>query len=99
MAIEGLDDLSSLDLSELYAVYRKIAESDMNWRLRTMYGDRKPEIQFQFRPLSFEVFQERYEAACELEHGASMLRERLSRQAAAYRVDVDLAVARLQRAA
>lgn len=99
MAIEGLYDLSSLDVAELYAVYRAIAESDMNWRLRTMYGDRKPNRQFEFRPLSFELFQERFEAACQLEHGESMLRERLSRQAAAYRVDVGLTIARLQRAA
>jgi hypothetical protein len=98
MAIEGLNDLSSLDMNELYAVYRQIAESDIDWRLRTMYGDRRPPAH-SFRPLSFEVFRQRFEAACRLEQGESMLRERLSRQAAAYRVDVDLAISGLQRAA
>lgn len=99
MAIGGLNDLSSLDVTELYAVYRGIAESDMNWRMRTMYGDGKPEPKQEFRPLPFDVFQERFRAACGLENGEAMFRERLARQAAAYRVDVDLTLSRPQRAA
>ena len=99
MAIEGLYDLSSLSVRELYAVYRGIAESEQNWRLRTMYGDTLPEGRAEFRPLPFEIFYQRFVAAQGLERGESMLRERLSRQATAYRVDVDSAIARLQQAA
>jgi hypothetical protein len=99
MAIEGLNDLSSLSVRELYAVYRGIAESDLKWRLRTMYGDKSPVGRAEFRPLPFELFHERFVAAQGLDRGESMLRERLSRQAAAYRVDVDSAIARLQQAA
>lgn len=99
MAIEGLQDLSSMEVTELYAVYREIAESDRNWRLRTLHGDDKPDVEAAFRPLSFDLFRERFEAACRLDHGESMFRERLARQAAAYAVDVDSAISRLQRAA
>ncbi len=42
MAIEGLQDLSQLTVEELYAVYVDIAESDLIWRRRAMYGDTQP---------------------------------------------------------
>ena len=100
MAIEGLYDLSDLSVHELYAVYRAIAESDLKWRLRTMYGDTlPPQGNAEFRPLPFSLFHQRFIAAQGFEGGESMLRQRLSRQAAAYQVDVDQAVACLQQQA
>lgn len=100
MAIEELHDLTQLNVAELYAVYIGVAESDLNWRRRTMYGDTPPPPgHAEFRPLPFELFQQRFQAAQNTVGGDSRLRRRLSRQAAAYRVDVHAAVTRLQQAA
>ena len=100
MAIEGLKDLAQLSVVELYAVYVDIAESDLNWRRRAMYGDTQPLAGHSvFRPLPFEVFVERFHAAQKTTDGEAILRQRLSRQAAAYRVDIDIAVTRFQQAA
>ena len=100
MAIEGLHDLSQLSVTELYAVYLGIAESDFNWRRKAMYGDTPPpQGHFKFRPLPFNLFQQRFLATHNTVGGEARLRQRLSRQAAAYRVDVESAVTRLQQAA
>jgi hypothetical protein len=100
MAIEGLHDLSQLSVTELYAVYVDIAESDFNWRRKTMYGDTPPTSgHSEFRPLPFDLFHQRFLAAHSTVGGEARLRQRLSRQAAAYRVDIDSAVTRLQQAA
>jgi hypothetical protein len=100
MAIEGLQDLSQLTVEELYAVYVDVAESDSNWRRKAMYGDTQPPPgHFKFRPLPFSHFQQRFLAAQSTVGGEARLRQRLSRQAAAYRVDVDSAVTRIQQAA
>lgn len=100
MAIEGLQDLSELTVLELYAVYVDVAESDLNWRRKAMYGDtRPPSGHSEFRPLPFDLFLQRFLAVQTTAGGEARLRQRLSRQAAAYRVDVDSAATRIQQAA
>lgn len=100
MAIEGLQDLSQLTVVELYMVYVGVAESDFNWRRRAMYGDTPPPPgHCEFRPLPFNLFRHRFLAAQSTVGGDTRLRQRLSRQAAAYRVDVDFAATHIQQAA
>ncbi len=100
MAIEGLQDLSQLTVVELYAVYVEIAKSDFKWRRKAMYGDTQPPPgHSEIRPLPFDLFHQRFLAAQTTVGGESRLRQRLSRQAAAYRVDVNSAVTRIQQAA
>ena len=100
MAIEGLQDFSHLSLAQLYAIYVQVAESDLNWRRKAMYGDTQiPPRHSEFRPLPFDVFGQRFMAAQNTVGGEARLRQRLSRQAAAYRIDVASAVSRIQQAA
>jgi hypothetical protein len=100
MAIEDLHDVSHLSVVELYAVYVGIAESDLNWRRRAMYGDTQPPPgHSEFRPIPFDLFDQRFMAAQNTVGGETRLRQRLSRQAAAYRVDIDAVVSRIQQAA
>jgi hypothetical protein len=100
MPINPLHDLSALDSNELYATYRAIALADHRWRARAMYGDTiAPPGHCVFRPLSSEQFAARLSAAREFAGGESLLRQRLSRQAAAYRVDVNEELSRIRQAA
>lgn len=100
MAIEGLPDLSQLTVLELYAVYVDVAESDFDWRRKAMYGDTQPPPgHSEFRPIPFDLFHQRFLAAQNTVGDETRLRQRLSRQAAAYRVDVESAVTRIQQAA
>lgn len=100
MAIEGLQDFSQLSVAELYAIYVDVAESDLNWRRKAVYGDAQiPPGHSEFRPLPFAVFDQRFMAAQNTVGGEARLRQRLSRQAAAYRIDVASAVSRIQQAA
>lgn len=90
MSINPLHDLSRLDVNELYAVYLAIARADHQWRARAMYGEATPPRGHSiFRPLSREQFAGRLTAAQRMAGGESMLRQRLSRQAAAYGVDIE----------
>ena len=89
MAIQSLQDLSELSLSELYTVYLAIARADHKWRIRAMYGDQpRPIGHSVFRPLPMVHFEHRLDAAQGIVGGERSLRARLSRQAAAYRIDV-----------
>ncbi len=100
MSISLLHDFSVLDLNELYAVYVAIARADHQWCARAMYGDTTPPFGHSiFRPLSQNQFTARLTAAQELAGGESLLRQRLSRQAAAYRVDVEAELSRTCQAA
>ena len=100
MAIEGLQDLSLLTVEELYAVYVDVAASDSDWRRKTMYGDTQPPPgHSEIRPLPFDLFHQRFLVAQGTAGGEARIRQRLSRQAAAYRVDVESAVTRIQQAA
>lgn len=100
MSINLLHDLSPLDANELYAVYLAIALADHHWRARAMYGDTKPPTGHSiFRPLSSNQFAARMSAAQRFAGGESLLRQRLSRQAAAYRVDVNAELLRIRQAA
>lgn len=100
MPIELQHDLSSLNLSELYTVYLAIALADHKWRVRTMYGDVAPLAgHHEFRPLAIEQFDARIDSARTMVGGESLLRQRLARQASAYRVDVDTELSRMRQAA
>ena len=100
MAIEDLQDLSHLTVVELYAIYVDVAESDLNWRRKAMYGNTQPPPGHSaLRPLPFELFDQRFVAAQSASGGEARLRQRVSRQAAAYRIDVASAVSRIQQAA
>lgn len=89
MAIESLEDLSSLSISELYTVYVAIARADHHWRMRALYGDQpRPVGHSEFRPLPLVHFEDRLVGANEVVGGEQTLRGRLARQAAAYRIDV-----------
>lgn len=89
MAIESLEDLSSLSIAELYAVYVAIARADHHWRMRALYGDQtRPAGHSEFRPLSMVHFENRLVTAREVVGGEASLRARLARQAAAYQIDV-----------
>ena len=89
MAIDSLADLSDLSFTELYAVYLAIARSDHQWRVQTLHGEQAPPFgHFEFRPLSEAQFAQRLNTARTIVGGESMLRGRLARQAAAYKVDV-----------
>lgn len=100
MPIDTLHDLTDLSSTELYVVYLAIARADHRWRVRTLYGDaERPAGHTEFRPLSNEQFEARLEVAKTLTNGESMFRQRLSRQAAAYRVDVGDELYRLRPAA
>ena len=100
MPINPVQDFSRLDSSELYVVYRAVARADHQWRARAMYGDTTPPTGHNvFRPLSREQFAARLSAARECAGGESLLRQRLSRQAAAYQVDVNEELARICQAA
>ncbi len=100
MAFETLADLSDLCFGQLYAVYLAIARSDHDWRLRARYGQAAPPNgHAEFRPLSEEQFFDRLHRAQMIAGGEAMLRGRLARQAASYRVDITAELAELQRAA
>ena len=100
MAIESLADLSDLSFAELYAVYLAIAQSDHDWRVRTMYGQSGPPTgHVEFRPLSEAQFLQRVQKAKSISGGELMLRNRLARQAAAYGVDIDAELAHVRQAA
>ena len=100
MAIDTLVDLSGLSVDELYAVYLAIAQSDHQWRLRTLYGEQlPPRGHNEFRPLSEQQFQQRLDMARTIPEGESLLRQRLARQAAAYDVNVRQATTQLRGAA
>jgi hypothetical protein len=100
MPISPVHNLSLLDSNELYAVYQAIALADHHWRARAMYGDTTPPTGHSvFRPLSREQFVARLSAARTFAGGELLLRRRLSRQAAAYRVDVNEELARICQAA
>ncbi len=89
MAIQSLQDLSNLSISELYTVYLGIARADHKWRVRAMYGDQpRPIGHSVFRPLPLVHFAQRLEAAQGIVGGERSLRSRLARQAAAYRIDI-----------
>ncbi len=89
MAIESLQDLSHLSSAELYEVYLPIAMADHRWRLRTLYGDGSPPTgHHAFRPLPYPQFEQRLLLAQTIDNGEQLLRRRLSRQAAAYEVDI-----------
>ncbi len=99
MAFTGLQDLSGYSVKQLYDVYMAVAEADWKWRRTAVYGATEPPPgHAMFRPLSFDVFAQRIETAGTMEDGDASLRDRLARQAAAYRVDV-VASARTARAA
>ncbi|MGB7325307.1 MAG: hypothetical protein WBD31_10590 [Rubripirellula sp.] len=96
----GLQDLSKLSVTQLYAVYLGIARADWKWRRTAVYGAAAPPPgHASFRPLTFDVFQERMATASSVLRGDESLRARLSRQAAAYRVDVDAAISSHSQAA
>ncbi len=100
MPIQSLRDLSEFNLDELYAVYLGIANADHQWRMRAMYGDAEAATgHSEFRPLSLQQFQQRLDAAQAVTCGETKLRQRLSRQAAAYEVDVDSQLFRNRQAA
>ena len=100
MAIRGLRDLSNLSLGQLYAVYVGVAQADWNWRCRAAHGTAVPPPgRSGFRPLPFAVFEHRVQAARAMAHGDRTLRNRLARQAAAYRVDVEALIAQTAQAA
>jgi hypothetical protein len=89
VAFTGLQDLSDFGVEALYGVYLAIAEADWKWRRTAVYGAADPPPgHAMFRPLSFDVFAQRMQATAAITHGEQTLRRRLSRQAAAYRVDV-----------
>ena len=100
MPLNSLYDLSDLSSSELYAVYLAIARADHSWRVQTLCGDAEPPAgHLVFRPLSVQQFHNRLETASTMADGQSMLRQRLSRQAAAYGIDVASELSRLRQAA
>ena len=100
MAIDRQHDLSVLSVSELYAVYRAIAQADHRWRIQSFYGDAvPPKGHHEFRPLSLAHFQQRYAAAEAVGDGEAAFRQQLARQASAYRVDVRAALDRCRAAA
>lgn len=100
MAINGLKDLSRLNVGQLYAVYLGIARADWMWRRVAVYGVAEPPPgHASFRPLPFHVFEQRMTSAASVLRGDETLRRRLARQAAAYGVDVDAAIAGLSQAA
>ena len=89
MAIDSLEDLSSLSTAQLYAVYVAIARADHKWRIRALYGDQvRPAGHSEFRPLPMVHFEHRLTVAREIVGGEQSLRGRLARQAAAYQIDV-----------
>ena len=100
MPINPLHDLSGLDSNELYVIYLAIARADHQWRSSAMYNNATPPVGHSvFRPLTIQQFDDRLLAARSLAGGESMLRQRLSRQAAAYGVDVDYEISRIRQAA
>ena len=100
MPFESLHDLSTLSSDELYMVYLAIARADHQWRVRALYGDTAPPAGHnEFRPLSRELFSERLATAKTMVGGESVLRQRLSRQAAAYGVNVEAELSRLSKVA
>ncbi|TWU58446.1 hypothetical protein Poly51_12240 [Rubripirellula tenax] len=100
MAINGLQDLSKLSIAQMYAVYLSIARADWMWRRAAVYGVAEPPPgHAAFRPLAYEVFEQRMNLASTVFRGDQSLRDRLSRQAAAYRVDVQAAIAGASKAA
>ena len=98
MPLDSLVDLSGLNGTELYAVYLAIARADHRWRVDTLHGDPARPMS-EFRPLTMEQFDARLAAAGTMAGGETMLRERLSRQAAAYGVDITLELSRVRSAA
>lgn len=94
VAIEGLKDLSKLNVTQLYAVYLGIARADWMWRRVAVYGVAEPPPgHASFRPLPYDVFEQRMKSAESVLRGDETLRGRLARQAAAYGVDVEAAIA------
>ncbi len=90
MAIHSLPDLTSLSINELYNVYLLIARADHHWRIAALYGKQpRPAGHSEFRPLPWEHFSERFAIAQSIVGGEMSLRNRLARQAAAYRIDID----------
>lgn len=91
MAIESLRDLSKLSVTELYSVYVAIARADHRWRIQALYGDQaRPAGHSEFRPLPMVHFLDRFAAAEKVPGGERSFRGRLARQAAAYRIDIDI---------
>lgn len=100
VAINGLKDLSNLSVAQLYSVYLGVAHADWMWRRSAAYGVAEPPTgHATFRPLAFGVFEQRVAVANSQFPGDDSLRARLARQAAAYRVDIDAAVASHSKAA
>ena len=100
MAIQPLANLADLSIAELYRVYLAIARSDHKWRVQAVYGNGDPPAgHCELRPIAYEQFEERFAKAQSLVQGEQLFRQRLARQAAAYRVDVTAELASIRKAA
>lgn len=100
MAIESLPDLSGLSVGELYAVYLAVANADHQWRLQALYGTAEPPLgHSELHQLPITEFENRFHLAQSIAHGEEMMRARIARQAAAYKINVSDVLARLRQAA
>lgn len=102
MAIGPLMDVSSFTVDEIYDLYYAIAEKDHAFRLQSLYGaDAPPAGHCEFRPLTRDAFMQRVRHYDSLDGGqiSRSLRERLSRQAAAYAVEYQATQVQISRAA
>ncbi|WP_145176532.1 hypothetical protein [Rubripirellula lacrimiformis] len=81
--------MSNLSVEQLYSVYLAVARADWLWRRRAVYGATTPPPgHAEFRPLAFPVFKLRMDTVASVLRGDTILRERLSRQASAYGIDI-----------
>jgi hypothetical protein len=90
MPIQLRHDLSDLTAEQLFKIYLAIADADRRWRIRSSHGDQQPADRCcDWSPLRREQFLQRVEQSRLVAQGEQMLRQRLARQAATYRVDVE----------
>jgi len=100
MAIGPLQNLAGLTSDELYSVYVAIAQADHAHRLRALYGNESPpDGHAPLRMISASRFAGRWSLAGRMLGGEEQFLARLSRQAAAYGVDVAAEIARRRQAA
>ena len=100
MSIESSDDLLTLSVEELYAVYLAIAEQDHIWRMQSLYGGAlPPQVHSLPRALERDEFEQRISKARTFVGGELMLRQRLARQASAYNVDVRAVISQYRQVA
>ncbi len=100
MAIGPLQNLIGLETDDLYLVYVAVARADHRHRISAMYGDAGPPPgHAPFRVVSRDCFTQRMQLAAQLHGGQASLLGRLSRQAAAYGVDIPAEIARQRQAA